>query len=325
MTTKPDISIIIPFYNEEDNVINVYNALKTVLEKEQYAYEIIAVDDGSRDDTWNRLKSLAESDETLRAFRLRRNFGQTPALAAGFDKARGQKIITMDGDGQNDPEDIPLLIKKLDEGYDLVSGWRKDRKDPFVSRRLPSILANKLIKRVTRVPINDLGCSLKIYRKEIIDHIQLYGELHRFLPVLAKWVGARIGETPVRHHPRKFGQSKYGISRTIRVLLDLITVKFLMSYSTSPIQIFGATGIWFIIFGFLSGIATVLMRLITVNGEPIRTMTRNPLLIIAGVSIVIGIQFIIMGLLGEINIRTYYESQKKPIYIIGESSDKHEM
>jgi hypothetical protein len=184
---------------------------------------------------------------------------------------------------------------------------------------LPSILANKLIQRVTRVPVNDLGCSLKAYRKEILDHIQLYGELHRFLPVLAKWVGARIGEMEVRHHPRRYGKSKYGISRTIRVLLDLITIKFLMSFSTSPIQIFGGAGLWSIIIGLLSGLATVLMRVIHVNGAPIRTMTRNPLLLVAGVMFIIGIQFIVLGLLGEINIRTYYESQGKPIYIIRET------
>lgn len=314
-----ELSIVIPFFNEEENITGVYGTLKDALKSVNRTHEIIAVDDGSQDRSFDILSSLAASDPCLRVIKLRRNFGQTPALAAGFDAARGDKIITMDGDGQNDPHDIPDMLAKLDEGYDLVSGWRKDRKDSFLSRRIPSILANKLIQRVTRVPINDLGCSLKVYRRDIIRDIQLYGELHRFLPVLAKWVGARIGEIPVGHHPRRFGRSKYGISRTIRVLLDLITVKFLMSYSTSPIQIFGATGIWCIILSLISGIATILMRVITIDGNPIRTMTRNPLLLVAGILGIIGIQFIVMGLLGEINIRTYYESQKKPIYIVGET------
>ena len=315
---KPDISIVIPFYNEEENIGHLYKSLKDVLDAHSWTYEIIAVDDGSQDNTWKILKALSSTDPRFRSVRLRRNFGQTPALAAGFDLVQGHKIITLDGDGQNDPKDIPKMLEKLDQGYDMVSGWRKHRKDPFISRRLPSILANKLIQRVTRVPVNDLGCSLKVYRREIVQDIQLYGELHRFLPVLAKWVGARIGEIPVTHHPRRFGQSKYGISRTIRVLLDLITVKFLMSFATSPIQIFGAAGIWSILIGCISGLMTVGMRIIHIGGAPIRTMTRNPLLLIAGVTIIIGIQFIIMGLLGEITIRTYYESQGKSIYLIRE-------
>jgi len=312
------ISIVIPFYNEEENITRLYNSLRMVLDSNSWKYEIIAVDDGSTDTTWQLLSDLSSNDEHFKAIRLRRNFGQTPALAAGFDIAKGDIIITLDGDCQNDPDDIPRLINKLNEGYDMVSGWRKERKDPFISRQLPSILANKLIRFVTRVAIRDLGCSLKAYRREIIQDIQLYGELHRFLPVLAKWVGAKMIEIPVKHHHRKYGKSKYGISRTFRVILDLITVKFLMSFSTSPIQIFGAAGIWSISLGILSGIATVAMRIIHVDGSPIRTMTRNPLLLVAGVLIIIGIQFIIMGLLGEINIRTYYESQKKPIYLVRE-------
>ncbi len=315
---RVDLSIVIPFYNEEENIEPVYRSIVDALDPSGLSFEIIAVDDGSRDHSWEALQGISAKDSRFKSVRLMRNFGQTPALAAGFDLASGRLIATMDGDGQNDPKDIPMLVRKIDEGYDLVSGWRKDRQDPFFSRRLPSILANKLIQRVTRVPVNDLGCSLKVYRREIIENIQLYGELHRFLPVLAKWVGARIGEVPVEHHPRTRGKSKYGISRTQRVLLDLITVKFLMSYSTRPIQIFGATGVWFIISGFIGLFMTVLMRLITIGGAPLRTMTRNPLLLIAAVLIIIGFQFIVMGLLGEINIRTYYESQKKSIYLIRE-------
>jgi len=313
-----DVSVVIPFYNEEGNVCQVISTALEVFDHDHRTYELIAVDDGSQDKTWQMIKQLAGQDTRVKSIRLRRNFGQTPALAAGFDQVHGKVVVTLDGDGQNDPNDIPNIINKLNEGFDMVSGWRKNRKDPFLSRRLPSILANKLIQRVTRVPVNDLGCSLKAYRREIIDDIQLYGELHRFLPVLAKWVGARIGETPVQHHPRQFGKSKYGISRTIRVLLDLITVKFLMNFATSPIQIFGAAGLWSIVTGIVGLVATLLMRVITIDGNPIRTMTRNPLLIVSGFLIIIGVQFIIMGLLGEINIRTYYESQKKPIYMVRE-------
>ncbi len=316
--TDPELSIIVPFYNEEENVENLFRSLKRVVNANRWNCEIIAIDDGSTDRTYAILKHLSQMDHQLKVVRLRRNFGQTPALAAGFDLARGNMIVTMDGDNQNDPADIPRLIEKLNEGFDMVSGWRENRQDPFLSRRLPSILANKLIQRVTHVPVSDLGCSLKIYRKEIVADIQLYGELHRFLPVLAKWAGARIGEIPVMHHPRQFGKSKYGISRTIRVLLDLITIKFLMSYATSPIQIFGATGLWSILLGVLCGISTIAMRIIHVHGSPIRTMTRNPLLLIGGFLIIIGVQFIIMGLLGEISIRTYHESQKKPIYLVRE-------
>ncbi len=325
--SKPEISIIIPFYNESENIKELVDNVRSVMDSTEWRYEIIAVDDGSTDDTYTVMQEIAAQDKRFKVIKFRRNFGQTPALAAGFDHAQGEKIVTMDGDQQNDPSDIPRLIRKLDEGFDLVSGWRKDRKDPFLSRRLPSIIANRLIQKVTKTPVNDLGCSLKVYRREIAEHIKLYGELHRFLPVLAKWAGARIGETPVKHHPRRFGKSKYGLSRTIRVILDLITVKFLLSFATSPIQIFGAAGIWSIILGIFCGIATVLMRIITIHGAPIRTITRNPLLFIAGVLIVIGIQFIVMGLLGEINIRTYYESQNKSIYIIKESlnfSDENE-
>jgi len=205
-------------------------------------------------------------------------------------------------------------MAKMDEGFDMVSGWRKQRKDPFLSKRLPSKLANRLIQHVTRVPVNDLGCSLKIYRREIVNDIQLYGELHRFLPVLAKWAGARIGEVPVTHHPRRFGQSKYGLSRTIRVLLDLITVKFLMNYATSPLRMFGGAGLISILSGFLIFAAAVIMKL-----TGLQNLNRNPLLLIAVGAVIVGVQFILMGLLGEISIRTYYESQSKPIYLVRET------
>lgn len=309
-----NISIVIPFYNEEENIRNLVTAIHGVMAKNTWTYEIIAVDDGSSDGTWQAMKTLATEDTRFRPILLRRNFGQTPALAAGLDRARGERVITMDGDYQNDPEDIPVMMAKMDEGFDMVSGWRKDRKDPFLSKRLPSKFANRLIQRVTRVPVNDLGCSLKIYRREIIDDIQLYGELHRFLPVLAKWAGARIGEIPVQHHPRQFGKSKYGLSRTIRVLLDLITVKFLMNYSTSPLRMFGGVGFLSILTGILSFGVSVVMKL-----AGMQNLNRNPLLIISVGAVIVGIQFILMGLLGEISIRTYYESQSKSIYLIRES------
>jgi glycosyltransferase involved in cell wall biosynthesis len=308
-----DVSIVIPFYNEQENVRNLIEAIVSVMAGHSWTYEIIAVDDGSNDGTWDEMARLADAHPFFRPILLRRNFGQTPALAAGLDQARGERIITMDGDYQNDPEDIPALMQKLDEGFDMISGWRKDRKDAYLSRRFPSLLANRLIQKVTRVSVSDLGCSLKIYRREIIKDIQLYGELHRFLPVLAKWAGARIGEIPVRHHPRRYGKSKYGLTRTIRVILDLITVTFLMNYATTPLRIFGGVGFWSIIFGALSGIAAVIMRI-----TGVQTLNRNPLLLISVGAIIVGIQFILMGLLGEINIRTYYESQAKPIYLIRE-------
>ncbi len=315
-------SMIIPLYNEEENVGQLHERLIRVLSSMGREYEVIYIDDGSMDGTFEKLKEIAGGDNRVRVIRLRRNFGQTAALSAGFRHARGEVIITSDGDLQNDPEDIPRLLTKLEEGYDMVSGWRKERKDPFWSRILPSLIANKIIAGITGVNVHDMGCSLKAYRRDLIRHINLYGEMHRFLPVLASWVGASIAEIPVSHHPRCHGKSKYGLSRTFRVILDLITVKFLLSYSTRPIQIFGAWGLASIFLGLLSGIATILMRIITIDGNPIRTMTRNPLLWATGIFIIVGIQFIILGLLGEVNIRTYYESQNKPIYLVREFLNK---
>ena len=314
--SKIDVSIVIPFYNEEENIRNLIDAIHRVMNENPWEYEIIAVDDGSDDTTWQKMKELASENDRFRPILLRRNFGQTPALAAGLDRARGTRVVTMDGDYQNDPEDIPLMMSKMDEGYDMVSGWRKNRQDPFLSKKLPSKLANRLIQKVTRVPVNDLGCSLKIYKREIVEDINLYGELHRFLPVLAKWAGARIGETPVTHHPRRFGKSKYGLSRTIRVLLDLIAVKFLMKHSTSPLRMFGGAGFVSIITGILAFAASIIMKF-----AGVQNLNRNPLLVISVGAVIVGIQFILMGLLGEINIRTYYESQSKPIYLIRETQN----
>ena len=310
MNEKIDISVVVPVYNEKENLIDLNNSLINVLNKLNKNYEIIYIDDGSTDGSGILLEELSKNNEKIKVIQFRRNFGQTAAISAGFDYCTGDIVITIDADLQNDPEDIPKLIEKLKkEDYDLVSGWRKKRKDPYLTRILPSTVANKIISAITKVPVHDLGCSLKAYKKDLVKNLRLYGDLHRFIPVLALWIGAKIGELPVNHRPRKRGKSKYGLSRTIKVILDLITVKFLLTYVTQPIQIFGFWGLISILLGIISGISTILMRILN-----IRTMTRNPLLTITAILIIVGVQFIILGLLAEINIRTYYESQKKPIY-----------
>ena len=310
MNEKIEISVVVPVYNEKENLIELNNSLINVLNKLNKNYEIIYIDDGSTDGSGNLLEELSKNNEKIKVIQFRRNFGQTAAISAGFDYCKGDIVITIDADLQNDPEDIPKLIEKLkQEDYDLVSGWRKKRKDPYLTRILPSAIANKLISAITKVPVHDLGCSLKAYKKDLVKNLRLYGDLHRFIPVLALWIGAKIAELPVNHRPRKRGKSKYGLSRTIKVILDLITVKFLLTYVTQPIQIFGFWGLISILLGIISGIATIVMRILN-----IRTMTRNPLLTITAILIIVGVQFIILGLLAEINIRTYYESQKKPIY-----------
>jgi len=275
------------------------------------SYEVIMVDDGSSDGSYLVLSRLAAGDACLKIIRFRRNFGQTAAMAAGFDAASGGIIIPMDGDLQNDPADIPRLVEKIHEGYDVVSGWRRDRKDTFISRKIPSLIANALISQLTGVHLHDYGCTLKAYRREVLDGINLYGEMHRFVPALASQFGARVAELSVNHHPRFHGVSKYGISRTLRVILDLMTVKFLLSYSTKPIQLFGKWGVYTILAGLVSGTMTVYMKLF----EHL-SLNRNPLLILTGFLLFMGVQFITMGLLGELNARTYFESQNKPIYVV---------
>lgn len=307
-----DLSIVVPIYNEQDNIDDLYTAITAALDDSGEArYEIIMVDDGSSDNSYGALQCIADRDERLKVIRLRRNFGQTAAMSAGFDAARGNVIIPMDGDLQNDPADIPRLLEKLNEGYDVVSGWRRDRKDTFVTRKIPSLLANALISSMTGVHLHDYGCTLKAYRREVLDGINLYGEMHRFVPALAAQFGARVTELPVNHHPRLHGTSKYGISRTLRVVLDLMTVKFLQSYSTKPIQLFGKWGIYTLLAGFCSGAMTVYLKLF----EHL-SMNRNPLLILTAFLFFMGVQFIVLGLLGELNARTYFESQGKPIYVI---------
>ena len=312
-----DLSIVVPLYNEEENVEPLYAQLKAALERVGQEYEIIIVDDGSTDGSFDVLKRLHEGDERLKVIRFRRNFGQTAAFSAGFDRSQGEVVITMDADLQNDPADIPLLLEKIEEGYDVVSGWRLHRQDPFLTRRLPSMIANWLISQVTGVHLHDYGCSLKAYRREVVKNVQLYGELHRFIPAIANWMGVSVAEVPVRHYARRFGRSKYGLSRTARVLLDLLTVRFLLSYSTRPIHIFGGLGLISFVVGI--GLGGYLSFVKLALGQDIGD---RPLLLLAILLMVMGVQLISMGLLGELVVRTYYETLDKPIYAVREILDK---
>ncbi len=309
-----DISVVVPVMNEEESLKELHSRLKSVLDKMGKSYELLFIDDGSADESLKILRGLAERpDENVRVVAFRANFGQTAALSAGFEYAKGDIVITLDADLQNDPGDIPKLIEKISEGYDVVSGWRKERHDPFLTRRLPSLIANKIISRITGVRLHDYGCTLKAYRREIVKDIDLYGQMHRFLPALAKWVGASIGEVEVKHSARKYGRSKYGLSRTITVILDLVTVRFLMSYSTKPIQIFGLIGLISGGIGGVMGIWLVLQR--QISRVP---LSNRPILLLAVLLMFVGIQFVSMGLLGEMQVRTYHESQRKPIYVVRE-------
>ncbi len=307
---KINLSVIIPVYNEEQNIPIIYEEIKETLNGYEPDFEIIFINDGSRDGSLKELKKLRESDKRVKIIDFRKNFGQTAALAAGFDYAEGEIMITMDGDLQNNPKDIPALIKKMKEDdLDLVNGWRFKRKDPFISRKLPSILANKLISWITGVKLHDYGCTLKVYRKEIAKDLKLYGEQHRFIPALAYIEGAKIGELKVDHRERKYGKSKYGISRTIRVILDLMTVKFLSSYSTKPLQIFGLLGFITGGIGILIGVYLAYIRLILKQG-----IAGRPLLFLSMLLIFMGVQFFSLGIIGEMLSRTYHESSKKKVY-----------
>ncbi len=313
---RPEISVVVPVYNESPNLRPLTDRLLQSLRPINREFEIILVDDGSTDDSAAILKDLASQIRELRAVIFRRNFGQSAAMTAGFDHARGDIVISMDGDLQNDPADIPALIDKLDQGYDMVQGWRKDRKDPFFSRRLPSILANRLIGCTTGVKLHDYGCSLKAYRKDLAKNLLLYGELHRFIPVLANLFGARITEIVVNHHPRKMGKSKYGIGRTYRVLLDLLLMLFFQKFATRPLQFFGLNGgILFcagmLIEGYLAAIK--LFKGVEIGGRP--------LLILGAILIISGIILSGIGLLAELIVRVYYESSGKRIYSVREVLD----
>ncbi len=311
------ISVVIPLYNEEENVAELHRRVKSAMDGTGKEYEVIFVDDGSTDRTLPLLQEIQSADRNAVVLSLRRNFGQTAAFAAGFDYARGDVIVTLDGDLQNDPDDIPKLLELLPEN-DIVSGWRKKRKDPFLSRRLPSVMANWLISKVTGVTLHDYGCSLKAYRREVVKNLKLYGEMHRFIPAVANWYGVKIAEVETTHHPRLRGKSKYGISRTVRVVLDLITVKFLQSFSTKPLQFFGPIGL-------LSGIIGLLISFYLTVEKVFsgRDIGGRPLLLLGALLIIVGIQFMGMGLLGEMMVRVYHETQKKPIYVIKKVS-RHE-
>lgn len=313
------ISIVIPLFNEEDSIPHLYEALDAAIANYGKPAEVIIVDDGSRDRSFAMLKEIAERDPRFTIIRFRRNFGQTAGFAAGFARARGEVVITMDADLQNDPMDIPLLMAKIDEGFDIVSGWRKNRQDRWIDRKLPSMLANRLISNVTDVRLHDYGCSLKAYRTEVLKHVHLYGELHRFIPALASQVGATVTEVPVNHRSRQYGRSKYGISRTIRVMLDLITVWFMGTYSTRPIHVFGTLGLGSMGVGVAFGLYLTFIKIFL--GASIGN---RPLLQLAILLVVIGVQLVTMGLLGEMITRTYYESQDKPIYIVREVVSAHD-
>lgn len=309
-----DVTVSIPIFNEEENVPRIYEELKPVMENLNKSYEILFVDDGSTDRSFQELQKLADLDKKVRVIRFRRNFGQTAAMAAGFDEARGEVIVTMDGDLQNDPKDIPMLLQKMEEGnFDIVSGWRKNRKDKFITRKIPSMIANRLISKITSVKLHDYGCSLKAYKKELTKHFNLYGEMHRFIPAIGRFAGASIEEMVVNHRARRFGKSKYGLSRVLRVVLDLMTVKFFMGYLTQPIKIIGRVAFIFFAIAFGS-IGWVLYDKI-VN---MQDMTNSPWFYLAILGFFTGIQLISIGLVAEILVRTYYESQDKPTYIIKE-------
>lgn len=306
------VSIVIPLYNEEENIEPLYHSLKSVMDREGKDYELLFVDDGSTDRTFQILNQLAEIDDRVKVLSFRRNFGQTAAFAAGFDHAKGDVIVTIDGDLQNDPNDIPKLLSLIGE-YDIVSGWRRKRRDSFIKRRLPSIIANWLISTVTGVRLHDYGCSLKAYKADVLKNINLYGEMHRFIPAVASWYGVKVTEVETTHHPRRHGSSKYDISRAPRVFLDLITVKFLQSFSTRPLQAFGPIGLLFGIVGFAISLYLTILKL---SGQDIGG---RPLLLLGVLLIIVGIQLIGMGLIGEMLVRVYHETQKKPIYVLRDS------
>jgi glycosyltransferase involved in cell wall biosynthesis len=316
----PELSIVIPVHNESPNIKPLYEELTQTLGQYGRAYELLIVDDGSTDDSFEQLAALQARDPRLRVIRFRRNFGQTAAFAAGIAHARGRLVITSDGDLQNDPRDIPAMVALIDQGNDIVCGWRKDRKDKFITRRIPSVMANKLISWATGVALHDYGCSLKVFRAEVIKPLRLYGEMHRFLPAIASQIGVKIAEMEVNHRARRAGVTKYGLSRTIRVVLDLATVKFLLSYSTRPLHIFGLIGM--IAGGLGTAIAGWLayVRLFLHQG-----IADRPLLLLGVMLIFIGVQLVTFGLLAELMTRTYYESQDKPTYVIREVRESLEL
>ncbi|HEX9421632.1 MAG TPA: glycosyltransferase family 2 protein [Pyrinomonadaceae bacterium] len=313
---NPELSVFLPVYNEEPNLTPLHAQLDEALKALGRTAEIIYVDDGSTDGSLQVLRELAQLDNRVRVVALRRNYGQTAAMAAGIDAACGEVLIPMDADMQNDPADITCLLEKLDEGYDVVSGWRKNRQDKLITRKIPSMLANRLISWIGGVPLHDYGCSLKAYRRESIEDVRLYGEMHRFIPIYASWAGARVAEIPVEHHARTMGKSKYGLSRTLKVVFDLMTIKFMASYQTKPLYIFGTAGMLTFFISFLSGLLALMMKF--ASWPKHADLVQTPLPVMALVLLVLGIQFFLMGLLAEMLVRTYHESQAKSIYAVRE-------
>ena len=307
------LSLIIPVYNEEENLPILFDAVTKVMTPLKKPWEVIFVNDGSTDQSLEVLRGLAKKDQHVRVIVFRRNFGQTAAISAGIDHAKGDVVILLDADLQNDPADIPMLLSKLEEGYDVVSGWRKDRKDNAITRNLPSMMANGLISWVTGVHLHDYGCTLKAYRREVLDEFRLYGETHRFIPVFAHSVGARIAELPVHHHPRLHGKAKYGLERTMKVVLDLFTVKFLLSYGNKPIRLFGGTGLVLMLASLVTLVYLFARKIIAST-----SVTASPLLPVAIMFLILGFQSILMGLIAELLVRTYHESQRKPTYTVRE-------
>ena len=310
---KPELSLFLPVLNEKENLRPMHERISVALKALDKTAEVIYVDDGSTDDSLTILREIASVDDRVRVISLRRNYGQTAAMSAGIDAASGDVLIPMDADLQNDPEDIERLLAKLNEGFDVVSGWRKNRQDKFVTRKFPSMIANRLISWIGGVSLHDYGCSLKAYRRGVIQDVKLYGEMHRFIPIYASWAGAKVTEIPVEHHARTMGESKYGLSRTIKVIFDLITIKFLATYQTKPLYVFGTFGLIAFVLSFIAGIWAFVLKLAN-NISFILT----PLPLIMVVMLAISVQFFLMGLLAELLVRTYHESQDKPIYEVKE-------
>ena len=313
MVGGPEVSVFLPVYNEEPNLLPLHAKLNDALKTLARSAEIVYVDDGSTDGSLRILREIADLDPRVRVIALRRNYGQTAAMAAGIDAAQGKVLIPMDADLQNDPADITRLLQKLDEGYDVVSGWRKNRKDKMITRKIPSMIANRLISWIGGVPLHDYGCSLKAYRRESLQDVRLYGEMHRFIPIYAAWAGARVTEIPVEHHARTMGKSKYGLSRTLKVVFDLMTIKFMASYQTKPIYVFGSFGMLAFGISVLSGLYAVFLKIFH-KADFVQT----PLPILSIVMFAVGVQFLLMGLLAEMLVRTYHESQAKTIYAVRE-------
>ena len=309
----PELSLFLPVLNEEENLRPMHAKIREALNELGKTAEVIFVDDGSTDKSLEILREIAAEDDRVRVISLRRNYGQTAAMSAGIDAARGHILIPMDADLQNDPKDIARLLEKLNEGYDVVSGWRKNRKDKLIMRKIPSKIANRIISWIGGVPLHDYGCSLKAYRRDVLQDVKLYGEMHRFIPIYASWAGARVTEIPVDHHARTMGKSKYGISRTVKVVFDLMTIKFMASYHTKPIYVFGTFGLIAFLLSIFAGLWAFFLKY--VNGV---SFILTPLPVIAIVLLAISMQFFLMGLLAEMLVRTYHESQDKTIYAVRE-------